>query len=40
MMDMAKKAELMETDSLVPNMDDIVQDGAAGYYKAMLQADN
>lgn len=39
LMDMAKKAGLMETDSLVPNMDDIVQDGQPGYYNAMLQGD-
>jgi hypothetical protein len=39
MMDMAKKAGLMETDSLVPNMDDIVQDGQPGYYNAMLQGE-
>ena len=38
-MEMAKKAGLMETDSLVPNVDDIVQDGQPGYYNAMLQGD-
>lgn len=38
MMDMAKRAGLMETDSLIPSMDDIVQptDGQIGYYDAML----
>jgi hypothetical protein len=40
MMKMAKKAGLMEIESLIPGMDDIVQDGQPGYYDAMLRGDN
>jgi hypothetical protein len=40
LMDMAKKAGLMDTNTLAPSMNDIVQqqNGQAGYYDAMLSA--
>ena len=36
LIEMAKKAGLMETDTLVPSMDDIIRDGELGYYIEML----
>ena len=36
LMEMAKKAGLMETETLVPSMDDIIRDGEPGYYSEML----